>query len=297
MSRILIPSVPRDDRIGSVFNALFPVIRQTESATDAVEWDFAQAPFLHPFFLAPLAIYKDGCGRAVSCTGLQGYMANYFRAIRFEGPFDASRPGSAGELQPYAHKSYIPISRFAVGGRRHDQAQEILQRVIETKRGFSPSMKMPVFLMIGELIDNINEHSGADCGYLFCQRVRNELYIIIADRGRTVYGSYVHTGRHLDEVGCDEAKALQMANEGFSTKDRPGAETRGYGISKSRRIVVDGFGGAFFMLSGAAFFRHTDKAVNAINIPDAFRWKGTVVLIRLPLTLPEDFNIYEYIEK
>ena len=120
------------------------------------------------------------------------------------------------------------------------------------------------------------------------------MFIVIADRGRTVYGSYVHTGKYWDEVSGDEAKALQIANEGFSTKDRPGAEHRGYGISSSREIVVNGFGGAFFMLSGTAFFRHTDKAVDATNIPEAFRWDGTVVLIRLPLMIPEGFNIYEY---
>nr|DAX62584.1 MAG TPA: hypothetical protein [Caudoviricetes sp.] len=295
MSRIIIPNVTRDDRIGSVFNALFPVIHQTESATDAVEWDFSQASFLHPFYLAPLAIYKAECGRMISCIGMQGHMDSYFKAISFERPFDVFQPGAQNLLQPYTHKSYIPISRFAVGGRRHDRAQEILQRVIETQPGFSPNMKTPVSLMLGELIDNISEHTEADYGYLFCQRVRGELYITIADSGRTVYGSFVHTGKRLDEVGGDEAKALQMANEGISTKDRPEAETRGHGISKSRRMVVDGLGGAFFMLSGTAFFRHTDKAVGAINIPEAFRWNGTAVLIRLHLAVPDSFDVYKYI--
>lgn len=293
MSRIIIPSVPRDDRIGSVFNALFPVIHQTESATDAVEWDFTQAPFLRPFFLAPLAIYKDGCGRAISCTGLQGYMDSYFKVISFERLFDVFQPGAQSLLRSYTHKSYIPISRFAIEGRKHDRAQEILQGVINSQPGFLQNMQTPMSCLTSELIDNIKEHSRAGCGYFFCQRVKGELFIVIADRGQTVYGSYVHTGKYLDEVENDEAKALQIANEGFSTKDRPGAENRGYGISRSRKIVVNGFGGAFFMLSGTAFFRHTGNTVDTINIPEAFRWDGTVVLIRLPLVYKE-FNIYDF---
>ena len=36
MTPILIPHVPRDERIGSAFNHLFPIIHQTDSAADAV---------------------------------------------------------------------------------------------------------------------------------------------------------------------------------------------------------------------------------------------------------------------
>ena len=64
----------------------------------------------------------------------------------------------------------------------------------------------------------------------------------------TVYGSYVKTGRHMDDIGTNEAEALKMANHGVSTKNRPDAENRGYGISTSKNMLVKGMGGAFFML-------------------------------------------------
>ena len=89
--------------------------------------------------------------------------------------------------------------------------------------------------------------------------------------------------------------ALKLANEGFSTKDRPDAENRGYGISKSREIIVDGLKGAFFILSGNAFFRHDIGGTVAVNVPKEFHWKGTIILIRMPLVAPREFNIYNHL--
>ena len=61
-SIIEIPCVDRDERIGSAFNHLFSVINQTENcAEDKVKWDFKKSSFSHPFFLAPLALYKKKC--------------------------------------------------------------------------------------------------------------------------------------------------------------------------------------------------------------------------------------------
>ncbi len=111
-------------------------------------------------------------------------------------------------------------------------------------------MKSPLSYLFSELIDNILEHSGSNYGYLFSQKVKNDLYIAIADSGKTIYGSYIDTQKHLDRIRDNEAEALKIANEGFSTKNRPDAENRGYGISQSRKMIVNGLKGAFFMLSG-----------------------------------------------
>ena len=84
-------------------------------------------------------------------------------------------------------------------------------------------------------------------GICFAKKVKKDLFITIADCGKTIYGSYVDTNKYINEIGTNEAEALRIANEGFSTKDRPGAENRGYGISKSREMIVNGLRGAFFM--------------------------------------------------
>ena len=45
---VLIPDVPRDDRIGSAFNHLFNVINQTKAIDDSITWNFSDKIFFHP---------------------------------------------------------------------------------------------------------------------------------------------------------------------------------------------------------------------------------------------------------
>lgn len=86
---------------------------------------------------------------------------------------------------------------------------------------------------------------------------------------------------------------MRMANDGFSTKD---ANERGFGLNTSRRMLAKGMGGDFFMLSGCAFYRLSRDRDEAVELPETIRWDGTVVLMRIPVTLPKGFSFYEYIE-
>lgn len=82
---IHIPNVSLDERIGSVFNSLFRIINATEEAEeDTVEWDFSNASFFHPFFLAPMAIYKHRSGKKIICKNHLSSMRDYFTTIAFE---------------------------------------------------------------------------------------------------------------------------------------------------------------------------------------------------------------------
>lgn len=87
-----------------------------------------------------------------------------------------------------------------------------------------------------------------------------------------------------------------MANEGYSTKNRPEAENRGYGISTSKEMLVVGMKGAFFMLSGGAFHRYENGANDYFDLRDIFRWNGTVILLRIPINVPKNFNYTDYLE-
>lgn len=293
---VSIPQISRDERIGSAFNSLFKIITESEKIEgEELIWDFEDDLFLHPFFLAPLAIYKDNCKKKIVFDNLNINLKAYLDNVYFEKAYDGTNI-KEHELEIYLSKSYIPIVKFKCCGNNIDRIQEILQRIIEEQSRVDKSMKTPISHMTSELIDNIGEHSGSNYGYLFCQRVKKELYIVIADSGRTIYGSYVYSEKYIEEIGNDEAKAIKFANDGYSTKDRPEAENRGYGISKSREMVVEGLGGAFFMLSGTAFFRHNEDGINAVNIPEEYRWDGTIILIRIPLKAPDDFCFYNYVE-
>ena len=50
------------------------------------------------------------------------------------------------------------------------------------------------------------------------------------------------------------------------------------------------------MLSGTAFYRHNEQGINIVNIPEAYRWNGTIILVRIPLKASQDFNFYHFVE-
>ena len=54
--------------------------------------------------------------------------------------------------------------------------------------------------------------------------------------------------------------------------------------------------GGFFMLSGGAFHRYENGANDYIDLKKFFDWKGTVVLMRIPVNPPSDFNYIDYLE-
>lgn len=101
----------------------------------------------------------------------------------------------------------------------------------------------------------------------------------------------------LDKIGDNEAEALKYANEGYSTKDLPDAESRGFGISSTKSMIVEGLGGAFFMLSGGAFHRHdASGGSDYVKLPETINWNGTIILMRIPLTVSEEFDYTKYIK-
>lgn len=148
------------------------------------------------------------------------------------------------------------------------------------------------------MLDNIYEHSNSRNGYVFSQynHLEKSIDLCIADTGITIAGSYKKAGLYLDEIDDNETEALKLANEGYSTKNRPDAENRGYGISTSKEMLVVGMKGAFFMLSGGAFHRYENGANEYYDLRDMFRWNGTVVLLRIPVDVPERFNYIDYLE-
>ena len=296
-----IPNVDRDERIGSAFNHLFSVIHQTENNEErVVNWNLKNNSFFHPFFLAPLAIYKQRCDKNVQCVNGLSYINRYFDVIHFDSPLQIDRSVNMREaLIPYENRSYIPLCRFGLHGSNVDELQTVLQQVIERQCNAERAVRIPLSYLLSELICNISQHSFGGCGYVFSQYLKRKeertINLVIADDGITVYGSYIRTKKYLEEIGGDEVEALKFANEGFSTKDLPDAENRGYGISTSKNMLVDGLKGSFFMLSGAAFHRHDANGSVYVKLPHTIYWHGTIVLMRIPLQVPERFDYLKYV--
>ena len=295
-----IPNVNRDERIGSAFNYLFKVIQETESIfEDKVIWDFKGDLFFHPFFFAPLSIYKNKCNKNIICRNINEHIQPYFDLAHFHEPLTIdANTDLYKSLYGYENKSYIPICKFTLG-RNTDEFQSIAQSIIQKQIGGGQKMRTPLSYFLSELICNINEHSRSEYGYIYSQYLQKEkcLDICIADDGITVYGSYVKSGKYVNIIGEDEAQALKLANDGYSTKNRPEAENRGYGISSSKKMRVEGLDGAFFMLSGNAFHRHDKQGKSVfINLPEEICWQGTIILMRIPVDIDSDFDYRIYIK-
>ncbi len=298
-SIVKIPNVDRDVRIGSAFNHLFRIIFQTENIQeDYLEWDLSRASFFHPFFLAPLVIYKQSCGKNILCKGMPNRILSYLDLVCFyKAMLIDENMKLELVLDKYISKSYLPICQFELCKSNIDGLQSVLQRVIRQQSNADFRITTPLSYMIGEIVDNINEHSCARFGYIFSQYLKKErcIDLVIADDGITVYGSYAKFGLYQNEINGDEAMALKLANEGKSTKNLPDAENRGYGISSSKDMLVNGLNGSFFMLSGGAFHRYDTQGSSFVRLPKGVSWNGTIILMRIPVAVPENFNYEKYI--
>lgn len=159
-----------------------------------------------------------------------------------------------------------------------------------------PHLKSALSYFISELICNVEQHSGEDAGYglSIYDTDRNSLIIGIADGGVSIYGSYIKSNKYINEVGDSDAQALYLAQNGYSTKNRPGTENRGYGISSNSKMIVEGLGGTFAILSGNALFYHNSEGKRIYALPDEVVWPGTLVLAEIPVE-EREFNIYNYI--
>lgn len=296
VNEISIPSVERDERIGSVFNHLFRIISQTEAAeSDEVIWDFTHSDFLHPFFLAPLSIYKQNSFKTITCKGKSPIIDSYHRIIAFDSTLHVDERFSDRSLEVYTRKTYTPICSFPANNVKvSDRLEQIVQRIIRAQTHYGTALQAPLSYLLSEIVCNINQHSRARDGYIFCQYLKKEraLCLCIADNGNNVFGSYIRTRTMLDRV-TDEAIALQYANNGYSTKGLP---ERGYGLRTSRDMLVNGLGGDYFMLSGSAFYRHTRSSEGAVLLPSTIVWDGTIVLLRIPIDVPQGFSLYNYLE-
>lgn len=296
---IKIPNIAEEVRIGYSFNYLIKVIAETNAA-EAVQWDFAEANFLHPFFLAPLAIYKNTSGKDIECINIPLRIQSYLNSVCFDRMlhFDNDpQEDIENVMSKYVDKTYIPLCSFAMTNSNKDKFGSILQRII-TKQANIQSGGSSLSYLISELFDNIYEHSQSKNGYVFSQYLEREGYIdlCIADTGITIFNSFKNAGLYQIEIDGKESEALKLANEGYSTKNRPDAENRGYGIPTSKKMLVEGMKGAFFMLSGGAFHRYENGANYYVNLKNMFRWDGTIVLLRIPVKMPVGFNYIDYLE-
>ena len=90
-------------------------------------------------------------------------------------------------------------------------------------------------------------------------------------------------------------EAIKAANRGISSKNLPDAENRGYGIYTSKRMLVEGLGGQYLMISGGNFYLKSPGFDSFYSLPVGLRWNGTIIALRIPYNV-EEFNYVNYLE-
>ena len=154
-------------------------------------------------------------------------------------------------------------------------------------------LRTAISYLISESMDNIVDHANVPNGWIMVQNYPSKQFldICILDTGVGIRGSYVNN--NFFEIVNDEM-AIRQAINGQSTKQI--SETRGYGINTSRRMLVDGINGKYFLYSGAAFYVYTSELEQITPLNRLYRWNGTMLALRIPRNIPAKFDYSAYLE-
>jgi hypothetical protein len=260
---------------------------------------YVNAGFITPLSVVPLAAVINKRNLSWRCVSGSD---SYLRTICFpEGITDpsqaAARRGSG---------TYFPLVHISLGSAPTDERSnqldtlqshflDLVGRNMVADEEFIAKVKKNTFgFLLGEMLDNVKEHSLAENLYLLAQYwpAQNACEICLLDDGQGVYGSLKAAGRQVR----DPHDALQQVLEtGLSAKDEFGSITRATGIRNTRRALTNKeIQGEFFILSGDSAFLHSSQEGEKLIRLQNFFWNGTIIMLKInrPANI---FDMYRYV--
>lgn len=259
--------------------------------------DFKQTQFVTPTFIIPLLIYLNKTyAPHIEFKNLNTYM--YSICLHTSGVDfgDMRKVEILNFLENYTNKSYLPIIEFPTYYSRIEDKGYIIS-TIETILGKQSKLRDNIIhgikYMLGEITDNITEHSQSPCGYILAQSYPNLGYIdvCIGDKGVTLLGSYNTVRNDI----TNDIDAMRAAQSGVSAKNLPQTENRGYGISTTKRMLVQGMGGQYMIVSGSVVYVYTKAGTGFFELPFGIRFNGTITALRIPC-MNDKFQYGNYFE-
>ena len=287
----------KDDRL---MDGLIPLVtimsKVSRSKETDLKVDFSRTQFISPVFALSLIVYLSGCGKNVSYSNLPDYLNVIAFSENGIQPDKMRNSEFVALMERYAKKTYIPIVNFPAKANsdEKDEISSVIENIIIRQQDIPSNVSIGLKYIVEETLDNITEHSESNRGYIFAQSYPKKGYLdlCIADRGVSLLGSYQKLPGN--EIVSD-LEAIKAANRGLSSKNLPNAENRGYGIRTSKRMLTEGLGGQFLMLSGNSFYLKTPGFNSFYSFPGSLRLSGTVVALRIPYNVNK-FNYINYIE-
>src|SRR5690554_338055 len=305
MGKSLNIKAPRrfSDNFGDPFREILKIVDSfnQDQTTDSIHVDFKENKFSGPFYLGPLSsilFNLKSLGQEINIEHSSSYLTTicFPYGVQLE---NQSIEEITNKLQLFTQKTYIHIIHFSTDKTPN---QEVLRtNIISTINTIlKEQLKLPTniisafYYFIDELTQNIIHHSESVVGTIFCQFYPEKNYVdlTICDSGKGILQSYIDSGKFSPKSN-DEA--INFAIYGKSTKNLPNNESRGYGLSTTRNMLVNGLKGQFLLYSGNSFFIHTNAREEIIALPKFKFFKGNMVNLRIPVFNISDFSIYNYI--
>ena len=146
--------------------------------------------------------------------------------------------------------------------------------------------------VIGELLDNIYQHSSFKRASVMIETYSNKGYVelCILDNGITIPESF----RKSDIIYYNQQHSMAIADavNGLSSKAGSG---RGYGLWSTIKLLSEGLDSQIFLISGlGAIFISRDRRIR-YDLTDELRCYGTLISVRIPYPSPI-IDIYNYID-
>ncbi len=273
----------QDDKLTRGIGPVVKIMNLIEGSSDEeIIVDCSSIRFVSPVFIISFILCLYSSKKRLRVINKTPYL-DIIHFLDTLKPDKFSKAEFCTLLRKYESKTYIPVINFPALANRSSDKDAILsaiENILCLQLGIKHNVLNGLKYILGEMVDNITEHSESERGYIFAQSYPKKGYIdlCIADEGITLNGSFNKAGI---EVGND-IEAMQAANKGVSSKNLPDVENRGYGIYTSKKMLITGLKGQYMMMSGSAIYLKAEGFDNIIELPEGLRWNGTIIALRIP---------------
>jgi len=235
--------------------------------------DLSAIRWFQPTLLLPLGLHIKQNPNIEVVPPVNPDVNNYFNIIMETGEADRS-------------KSYIPIIKIP----ETDEESHSILRELNPYAAKDCGGTNALQYFIGELVDNIYQHSKFSTAYVMAQKYPKSgfLEFCVIDNGISIPHSYEMVGIPID----NDKIALDYAIEGLSTK---GSDERGTGLRTSIKLLTSHMCGACLIVSRQGSLLANQERTRTSNINEKDIYQGTLIGIRVPFQRSE-VNIYNAIQ-
>lgn len=246
--------------------------RLRSDALATKELDLSTIHWFYPTLLLPLGVFIRQNKNIRVTPPKDSSVSSYFDIITETNKTDGN-------------KSYIPIIKVP---ESKDKSDTILEKLGNFAADCGGITSLGYF--IGELVDNIYQHSSFSTAYVMAQKYQSMgfLEFCLIDNGISIPQSYENVGIPIK----NDKVALDYALEGKSTKKNT---ERGRGLRDSIKLITLGMNGVCLIVSRKGGLRASHEEKASFDIYEKNIYEGTLISINVPFQ-EKEVCIYEYIQ-